>query len=356
MPEKLGQGGIPSPVDYRDAYATASVVATQPAVMVLPATLHTDLGRDLYQAKTPSCVSHSITYLIRLYWFKKTGRWIDFSPRYLDILSAEADIPLNGGRRPRTVLRVATSRGCCTTATLANDTSLTIAAYRNQAAISPAANAEAAQFKIPGYFSVSLDKQSTRVALYLYGATSMLFQVGKELYTSVDGTVTWDDEAINPLRTPAVPESGHQMTPNGWDDDLHNRLRNQWSLQWANKDEAQFNHTKWMPYIFEQWAIATVPNDAGSFLKTLPSPAQFHYQWNQDLKQFAPPSEDVKFLQIALMILGFLGPVEPDQLGFYGGRTASAVSLFQKSQRITPQFPASFGPRSRAAMNALFAL
>ncbi len=104
------QGAIPSPIDYRDTIALASAMPQQP--ISIPPMLDTQLGPVMMQAKIPACVSFDIVDMMKLYWFRKTGKWVDFSPRFLDILSNEPDIPLDGGRRPRTVLKVAVSKGC----------------------------------------------------------------------------------------------------------------------------------------------------------------------------------------------------------------------------------------------------
>jgi hypothetical protein len=52
---------------------------------------------------------------MKLWRFQKTGELVDFSPRFLDILSDEPGIPLDGGRRPRTVAKVSVTYGCATT-------------------------------------------------------------------------------------------------------------------------------------------------------------------------------------------------------------------------------------------------
>ena len=43
------------------------------------------------QAKGPACVGHSIVELMMLYWYQKTGKWVRFSSRFLDILAKRFD-------------------------------------------------------------------------------------------------------------------------------------------------------------------------------------------------------------------------------------------------------------------------
>jgi peptidoglycan hydrolase-like protein with peptidoglycan-binding domain len=105
--------------------------------------------------------------------------------------------------------------------------------------------------------------------------------------------------------------------------------------------------------MYEAWTPAEIPTDVITFMQTLPSPNNFHYQWPIDLKigQFG---EDIKFLQVALMILGFLKPINPDDLGHYGPRTSVAVMAYQQSKGIYPTAPNNVGPKTRAALNKQF--
>lgn len=341
-------GALPSGPDYRDAIAALAAV-TPSAPVTLPAQLHTNLGGVLMQGQQPACVSHSIAKLMKLYWFLKTGVWVDLSPRFLDILSAEPDIPLDGGRRPRTVLKIGVTVGCCTTATLSNDVTLSIADYRNASAVTAEARAEALKYRIPGFLAVPTTFAATRMHTWLYGAVSALLMVGKELWTP-----SWEDSAIDPLRTPAVVESGHEMTITGWDKPNLNIIENEWSSAWANQGSAEYDPIAWDPYTVEQWAIAEIPQDIVDFLKNLPSPVNFHYAWNNDLHQ-GDQNSSVEFAQTAFMILGYLAPIAPGELGIFGPKTAAANAKFQSANGIVP-VPGSIGPATRKALNAKFSL
>lgn len=341
-------GAIISKPDYRDFIASASIV---PVTSVqLPPTLNTQLGPVMMQNQIPACVSHSIADVLKLWWFRKTGVWVDFSPRFLDILSAESDIPLDGGRRPRTVFKVGFNKGCCTTKTLPNDTTLSISQYRDINAITPAAYAEALQYKIPGFIRIALDFQSMRTAMYLYGAVSTLFSVGDSMYNP-----SWLPKDVDPLRVPNPVTSGHQMTPKGWSSPTLNLLRNEWSEAWGNKGETEYNPMDWAPYIYESWTPVEIPSDISTFLKALPSPDNFHYRWNTDMV-YGQHNDDIKFAQIALMILGFLKPINPADLGFFGPKTSAAVLMFQQSKGIHPVAPNNIGPQTRTALNTQFSV
>ena len=267
--QSFGMGALISPPDYRDGYAAAAVTATLAAQINLPASYKTQLAPPMMQALEPACVSHSVADNLKLYWFRKTGKWIDFSPRFLDTLAKRFDGQdrATGGTYPRLVFKLAVLYGCATTATLPNDTSLPVLEYRDDTQLTPEVFAEAAQYRIPGYVSIPLDFQGTRQAIYLYGAISTLFQVGDELWTP-----SWADADIDPLRIPAQILSAHQMSPFGWEDDEYNDLQNEWSNQWANNGQDRYDPKAWSPYIMEQWAVAEIPPNVQDFPQSFTSP------------------------------------------------------------------------------------
>src|SRR5919112_594409 len=131
MTEPLIGGALESKTDYRDGIAALSAVSPKE---FLPLSFQTDFSKFpvMMQAKQPACVSHEWAAFMQLWWYREHGEIVDFSPRFLDILSSEPDIPWDGGRRPRTVAKISATFGCATTKTVPNDTSLPLAAYRNR--------------------------------------------------------------------------------------------------------------------------------------------------------------------------------------------------------------------------------
>lgn len=278
------RGALPSPFDYRDNVAAASAIATL-ATVQLPNSIHTDVGPVMNQAQEPACVSFMVAELMKAWWYKKTGQWVDFSPRFFDILVKRFD-NLNratDGTYGRLAISLAAVYGCPTTATLPNDTTLPILSYRDDSLLTPAVFAEAQKYKIPGYIQIPTDMQSTRAAIVLYGAVGSLKYVDQNLWTP-----SWKASDLVPLRTPNPNkqfDEGHAMTTVGYGSVITslNTDRNHWSDLWANAGEADFDAKAWAPFIMEQWAISEIPSDIKSFLGTLPSPTAFHFTWNTNL-------------------------------------------------------------------------
>lgn len=347
-------GGIASPRDYRDAYVAAAMADIAPDV-ALPASFRSEIpGEVLDQNQTPSCVSHAWALAMRKWWFEKHGEVVDFSPRFLDVLVKRFD-GLGGpdtrdsaGTYPRLVCKLAAQYGCATTKTVPNLTEQPTHAYRDDDVLTEAAFAEAKKYRIPGYVRIGTDRGSLRLGAYLYGAVSTLMLIGSEWWVP-----SWDARDIDPLRTPNPQVSGHQVVTVGWEGDALEWLQNSWSTMWDLLGFAHYNAAKWAPFLVEAWAIAQIPKDTADFLKTLPAPSAFQYHFEKDVHR-GDESEEVKFVQIALMILGYLAPIPAGELGIYGGKTANAVERFQRAHGIKKPSANDVGPQTRGQLNSIF--
>ena len=89
-------------------------------------------------------------------------------------------------------------------------------------------------------------------------------------------------------------------------------------------------------------------------LQNLPAAGDFHYQWNHNLS-FGDHNDEVRYLQIALMISGFLAPIAPEELGFFGMKTSRVLGAYQQAHGIYPA-PDRCGPQTRRAFNAQFVI
>lgn len=365
MPQDLtfqNLGGIPSKKDYRNdivASHFASVVPVNPTPD-LPKSLGNDFFQKsgiLMQAKTPSCVSHGVVELMKLYWFLKTGKIINFNPQYLHIKSPFLGATPDDGRDEATVLAIAKSDGCCTSATLPINTNVSNAQYCDPLIITPAMDAEAAQYKIPGYTLIALTREAIRNAIKTYGAVGLVFQIGQEYWTSINGVISWAQADIDPVRPPGVVVSGHAVTGSGWNEDLEH-LVNHWSFAWAQNGESDWIFNEWESYLVEAWAIAEVPGPILATVQGLPAPHEFRHNFTKQLTRGAQGSE-VRALQIALSIDG--ETTYPEINGIFGPLTQQAVILFQQKYSSDILYPQGLtqptgvvGQASLRKLNQLF--
>lgn len=100
------------------------------------------------QRHIPACVAHATVSMMQIEWYRRTGKIINFSPRFLDIISWTDNLSINDGRDPDVVMNLATTMGCCTEDLLPNDTTLPIEQYRDKGLITKAMYDEAAKYRL----------------------------------------------------------------------------------------------------------------------------------------------------------------------------------------------------------------
>ncbi len=100
------------------------------------------------QRDIPACAAHAVVTMMQMQWYKKTGKMINFSPRFLDIMSWTSNLGLNDGRDGALVMNLATTIGCCTEDLLPNDTTLPIEQYRDRSIITQEMIDEASKYKL----------------------------------------------------------------------------------------------------------------------------------------------------------------------------------------------------------------
>lgn len=344
--KEIAFGAVPSIPDYRDmmvAQAMGEVPST------LPPYFHAENQGVYHQRKIPACVNHAIYKLGQIYWYRKTGKWINFSPRFGDVLAKRFDgQPLDGGTQPRLSAKLACDYGMATEATVKNDTTLPLATYRSPSILTPEAFADAHLWKLPGYIPIPIGKNSLRQAVIKYGAVALLFPIGEEWYTSKAGQSSWDKKDIMPLRSPHVPIGGHEVVQIGWDDASLERILNSWSISWADLGENTYDLSKYPPV--EAIAIGEVPNEVKKLVKGMPSPQEFRHIFRNDL-QAGQTGDEVRALQIAMAIEGCFN--YPEITSTFGPVTQSAVVAFQKKYGIEPS-AGYVGPKTRNLLNLLY--
>lgn len=354
-------GGHASKKDYRSEIVFAAMADSSAQSPSLPIELFTDfqkLGGAMMQSQTPSCVSHAMAQLTKLWWYAKTGNIVDFSPRFLHVLSAYSGAGPNDGRDPVTVAKVSQGIGCATSATCPNDVTLSNYDYCNPNSVTQVARDEAAQYRIPGFVQIPVNQNAVRQAIQRYGAVSILFRIGSELWTAKDGTQTWDQAAIDPMRPPAIVIGGHELVGSGFNGSL-DHVVNSWSKLWAQDGESDYLWNEWQPYIVEVLAIADVPMAALQTVRSLPPPDEFKHVFAQNVA-FGQINDEVRALQIALTIDG--ENAYPEITGYYGSATEKAVLAFQTKYAVAPQSTLNtlagrnVGPATRAKLNQIFGI
>lgn len=100
------------------------------------------------QRHIPACVAHTIVTMMQIEWYRVTGEMINFSPRFLDIISWTRDLSVNDGRPPDKIMNLSVEIGCCTEDLLPNDTTLPVDQYRDRRVITKEMYDEASKYRL----------------------------------------------------------------------------------------------------------------------------------------------------------------------------------------------------------------
>lgn len=330
----FGLGAIHS-VDVRDfKYAMGGAPES------LPISYKTDTSMFpvSMQGQRSSCVSHAWVRLLQIYWYKRTGKIIDFSPRFLHAFTAPG-MADSDGRDPRVVGNVLVSNGCCTTAVLPNDVTLNDHEY-SRVAITSAMLEEAKQYKIPAYAFVNIDQYSIRHAIYHKGAVALLFTVGNEWWTP-----SWLAKDINPLRAPVIKVGGHEVAGEHWTNNLEG-IENSWSDAWNEKGYGEYNIGNYAPaqaICIDDPTVdfnpATLPKF--KFMKDLS-----YGVTDPDVLQLQKRLNESPVTQIAAAGVGSPG----HETQYFGTLTRNAMIKYQLAKGITPAF-GFCGVKTRTVLN-----
>lgn len=205
--------------------------------------------------------------------------------------------------------------------------------------------------KLAGYAQVDVSSAQSVQKAILDSKAGVIarFEVGKEWFTP-----SWDSKDIDPLQPPAVVISGHAINEAKFANTVFS-LANSWSPAW-NKNGIgtalweKYRPTEaWIPY-YEQAPI----------MVALPKASEFKHHFTTPMRLDAAYNPEVEYLQIALMILGYLPLVKRSELGFYGAKTAVAVLAFQEAKTNLSMYERiilrgrTVGPKTLDALNLIF--
>lgn len=342
-------GAHPSQPDYRD-HKDASVSLGSP----YPGSFNTALFDVYDQHKIGQCTDNLAEYVSWLYW-KKTGVYVKLSRRFLHIVTKNIiDQNDTEGSSLRNTLKAAYNYGICTEAMMPSDVTdaTTYKEFIDIKAVPNEAWADAQKYKIGGYIAIPTSFDEFRIGLSKYGLLYSRMEVGREWWTSPTGENTYDPAKMLPIRPPAAVISGHAWLHKAYSSTSRTG-RNSWGSEWANNGEG--NHLEnYRPT--ECWAVTLdrIVND-------LPKASDFKHEFKTAMQR-SDRNDEVKNLQIALMIMGDLDFVQAIDRGYYGALTQEAVYKYQLRKNLPLSFTEKYiyrgryaGAKTLAALNKDFA-
>ncbi len=321
-------GGQDKPEDKRDIKLGAGAAP----VYSFPPTLNSlnaITAAVEYQKQQPACGAHAGSSL------RGILKAAHFTPRFTwaDIKSFDG-MPVEWGTDIRSIFKSITKQGALDFPLLGNDASLSLQDYVKPA-ITQAMRANAATHSGMGYgFITDLTFNGIKQFLYDHGPSIMLMRVGEEMWTAPNGSASWQEIDILPMRPPKKVISGHFVVIHSYDENNVYFL-NSWSDEWGRKGHGYFG-ANYMPFI----------NDVGTL---------FPLAFNHDL-QLGMTDLDVQRLQAILnrnpkTQVALVGDGSPGhETTYFGNLTRAAVIKFQTLYSITPNV-GYVGPLTRCVLN-----
>ena len=167
------------------------------------------------------------------------------------------------------------------------------------------------------------DQQAWKEAIYTYGATTCPIMLSQDWWT-VNGSHNYN--VPDPILPPKYPKDyGHSMLAIGYGTGNDKRVVNSWGELWSKDGRSYFSTQDYPPQSTAYFFIGKV-SEAPITIPVLPKVTDFNF--NIGLVRYEQKSDDVRQLQIALRLLGFLTSDE-FLTGYYGDKTKEAVYKFQ---------------------------
>lgn len=313
-PDEIGFGAHPSSHDYRDVKDYHYSLATP-----YPPDYTDDLSEIevTMQGKLGICTAN-LCYVIENLYAKK-GVKIKLSRRFLYTVTKHyIDQDTMEGSSLRSVLKAAYKYGVAPEEMVPTNVSISHEQFISDYTFTPEIWAEALKYRIGGYISIGLDRESIANAISTYGSLYARMEVGEEWFRP-----SWRSEDILPLKKPIRPISGHAVVPFEYKSSQNYKflysLRNSWSKAWANNGNGNTFLEDYAPT--ELWAVTLEP-----IVNELPKKTDFKYTFTKNM-ELGQLNDEITQLQIFLKIKGYFD--YPIATGFYGEITQRAVYKFQ---------------------------
>ena len=248
-------GNIKSPLDKRDFHIGMIQTPVEiPEVFMPEYNLPT-----YFQGKQPSCTGHAVAWMINFCELNDINSTPILSPRFLYALSKRDDgISDADGTYYRQALKEAQTYGVCTDKLFNNDVTLSRADYNDSTKISQFAYDDADYRRIKSYVQVGTSFNELKQAIYQNKVVLLALYVDENMYTDVNGNISWAEKDVLPLRLPKTQTGGHAVVAYGYSKDFI-FFRNSWSQSWGKNGDGYFGKD-YGNNVYEAWTVVDIPD------------------------------------------------------------------------------------------------
>jgi hypothetical protein len=309
---QLAFGGHPRQIKESDFNLGTLTPSISPATFMPSYGLVTKM-----QGHQPECGADSGSELKEILNVVSGNPYIELSDKFLWNQIKQIDqLPLDAGTDMGSIMKVLQKTGICRFDLTGDDTTVSEQQFV-QLTVTPEMITDAATHKIGTYaFTNNPTFQQIKDAIYQHKAVILLLRVGAEWWTKPDGTGSWQEKDILPLRTTVPITSGHFVVAYAYDE-KYIYFQNHWSALWGRNG---------IGYFAADYASRCIEMGTAVDVSTT-------YQFTKVLK-LGMTSTDVGLLQQKLKTLGFF-PAAQSITSYFGPVTLKAVEAFQSTQNLT---------------------
>jgi hypothetical protein len=254
-------GGKPRLEDPRDFVVEGSAIQ-YPSVF----TQDTAWGAPIYyQGKRPACGAHAGVWAKTLLDIND-GKKAYYTPHFtwIDLKQNAPDTNPSDGVDTRSIGQSLKNTGVNDFEPLENNVTYDDLDYANPSFITNPMRTNASTNKTASYSFAKPTFEGLKSLIYENKAVILLVQVGKEFWTAPNGTTSWQEADVLPLRTPSSIVSAHFIVAHSYDD-KYIYFANSWSTDWGRKGHGYFG-ADYMTHVVE----AMIPVNAAPVQPDLP--------------------------------------------------------------------------------------
>lgn len=250
-------GGLPRVPDTRD-----HLIGSATGSYTFPAAFSQGTAWNAapiyYQGQQPACGAHAGDWLKVLLDINDGIQNVNKTPRYVWANIKRDGTSPDDGTTMQRIFSVLQNYGVDDFEPLENDVTVTTAAYASAAPITASMTANGQGDTVSSYaYLTDRSFSGLKQAISDHKAVILLMDVGASMWTAADGTTSWAEKDVLPLRPPNPIVDGHFVVAHSYDEN-YIYFANSWGNTWGRNGHGYFG-ADYIPYILEAGVAQNAP-------------------------------------------------------------------------------------------------